>query len=106
MDNPAVVKRVFDFSIETLWKAWADPGQRSKWYDHETFEIKETVSPTKLVFTWPIEGKETTVMLTFRNIDQGKTEVTLTHERLGKASEEHRKGWESTFNNLEKYLKS
>ncbi|MEX1997802.1 MAG: SRPBCC domain-containing protein [Candidatus Andersenbacteria bacterium] len=72
-----------------------------------TFSIIE--APRTLAFSWRWEGSpegETRVMLTFEEIEGGKTKVTLRHEGFAddKAKAMHTQGWESTFNKLEKYL--
>ncbi|HUK60689.1 MAG TPA: SRPBCC domain-containing protein [Stellaceae bacterium] len=74
---------------------------------------REIVPPSRLVLTWAWEedmlthkaGHESLVTLTLRPVG-GKTELTLTHERLeSKGSRDsHAQGWEGCFEKLVKYL--
>ena len=73
--------------------------------------IKELELNKKISFSWKWEGEgmgegETLVTIDLNPLGENKTELTLTHEKLGseKSKIEHTKGWESTLNNLEKAL--
>jgi uncharacterized protein YndB with AHSA1/START domain len=64
--------------------------------------------PRKLSFTWGAEGdpaRQSLITLTFSE-RQGKTELSLRQEGLGSAAnrDQHRAGWNSTLNKLERYL--
>jgi uncharacterized protein YndB with AHSA1/START domain len=71
---------------------------------------REIVPPERLVFTWTWElagavfndGHESLVTVSFAARDNGKTEMTLRHERLGnqEALDSHRHGWTGTFEKL------
>lgn len=67
-------------------------------------EYKVIVPSEKLVFTWNSDFVQNTVVTVhFRRVGDG-TEVTLEHEFLPtvEARENHRKGWTTCLNNLEK----
>ena len=73
--------------------------------------VKELVPNQKLVITWVWEGHdmgdgETLITLDFKALGANSTELTLTHEMLKseKSKAAHTHGWESTFNNLQKFL--
>ena len=67
--------------------------------DHEhTGEYLALDRPRKLVFTWistETHGRATTVSVEMRPHDEGRTELTLTHEGLPDetAGVRHRQGW-------------
>ena len=72
----------------------------------------EIDKPNKLVFTWlwegvPADTHTTTVTIMLKQIDETHTELTLIHEGFPDENmqKEHNMGWESTFNNLEQFLK-
>jgi uncharacterized protein YndB with AHSA1/START domain len=74
-------------------------------------EFKEVVPNQKLVYSWKWEeagdkADDTQMTVEFRKVSDDETEVILTHEFFGseEAAKEHKTGWESTFNNMEKYL--
>ncbi len=72
-------------------------------------EYKEIDPNKKLVFSWKWDGDQrdaTLVTVEFSKITDSKTEVVLTHTGFGdaKVAAEHDLGWESTFNNLRKFL--
>ena len=74
-----------------------------KKYRH-TGEYKVIAPHEKLVFTWNSDfAQNTVVTVNFSQVAEG-TEMTLTHEFLptDKAREDHRKGWTTCLNNLEK----
>jgi uncharacterized protein YndB with AHSA1/START domain len=66
--------------------------------------------PSKIVFTWGPEDKPettSTVTLTFRDSENGKTELTLRHDGLQTADnrDAHGKGWNSALNKLARYVR-
>lgn len=70
-------------------------------------KYKEIEENKKLVFTWRWDGSpEEESMVTVEMEEEGdsKTKLTLTHDGLRETNGEHTKGWESTFDNLDKYL--
>ncbi len=74
-----------------------------KEYKH-TGEYKIIAPPEKLVFTWNSDfAQDTVVTVYFHKVADG-TEITLEHEFLptDEARENHRKGWTTCLNNLEK----
>lgn len=72
--------------------------------------FKEVDPMKKLVYSWKWDGgqmgEETLVTLEFKKISDNETEVILTHDLFEDENQakEHKKGWESTYNKLEKYL--
>ena len=82
--------------------------------DKKTFSARgnyQTVEDQrKLELSWKWDGQDseqTSLMVEFRKVSDRKTEVTLTHSGFTskESKDSHNKGWESTFNKLEKYLK-
>jgi uncharacterized protein YndB with AHSA1/START domain len=74
-----------------------------KEYMH-TGEYKVIAPPEKLVFTWNSDyARDTVVTVYFRGVEDG-TEITLEHEFLmtDEARADHRRGWTTCLNNLEK----
>ena len=69
--------------------------------------FREIVSPERIVMTWQWEGApwESVVTVELKEADGG-TELTLTHSGFPDegAKNDHRKGWESSFIELEKVL--
>jgi uncharacterized protein YndB with AHSA1/START domain len=71
---------------------------------------REIVRPERLVFTWIWEhagaafddGRQSLVTVTFAARDEGTTEITLRHQRLGRreALDSHRRGWTGCFDKL------
>jgi uncharacterized protein YndB with AHSA1/START domain len=72
-------------------------------------EYLEIQKPTKLSFTWAWVGdhEKTTVTVLLKPLSPEETELTLIHEGfLTEASRtEHGKGWTSTLNHLDAFLK-
>jgi uncharacterized protein YndB with AHSA1/START domain len=65
--------------------------------------------PRSLSFTWGVEGdctRQSLITLTF-NERGNKTELILRQEGLGNASnrDQHRQGWNSALNKLDRHLK-
>lgn len=75
---------------------------------------KTVEEPNKLVFTWQWEDGdmggtgETQVTVEFKDMGEGKTEVTLIHDMLPsqEAKTEHEKGWTSLLAHSETYLQA
>jgi uncharacterized protein YndB with AHSA1/START domain len=74
-------------------------------------EYVEITPPERLVFTWTWaghEGHEGTqlVEVDFREREDGRTTVVLTNRGLEdeESRHKHRRGWEGSFNNLERVL--
>lgn len=70
--------------------------------------FKNIDRPRTLSFTWGAEGdpsRQSLITLTFTE-REGKTELTLRQEGLGNAAsrDQHRAGWNSALNKLERYL--
>ncbi|MEZ5316329.1 MAG: SRPBCC domain-containing protein [Vicinamibacterales bacterium] len=69
---------------------------------------REVRPPTRLAFTWWYEGAdfaESLVTIDLRALDDGRTEMTLTHSLLPpRQAAEHREGWLGCFEMLERTL--
>lgn len=70
---------------------------------------REVVPEQKLVFTWDLPGApepETLVTFRLRPIEDGATELTLTHERLPDAAarDSHERGWAGLLDKLPVFL--
>lgn len=78
---------------------------------------KEIHKPTKLVYTWKWDGQEeeTEVTILLRSISQDETELTLTHAGFAEIATEsdianhrthadHKSGWTTAFEKLEKLV--
>lgn len=109
MDNdPVVIERMYDSSIEKLWNALTNPTQMKQWYfdipgfkpevgfefqfygEGKTGEkflhlckIIEAIKNKKLKHSWSYDGYEGESFVTFELFDEeGKTRLKLTHEGL------------------------
>jgi uncharacterized protein YndB with AHSA1/START domain len=78
--------------------------------DHECAGVYREVVPTRrLVFTWSwprtTPERESLVTIVFRAAGSG-TELDFRHEQLfdEKVRDEHREGWASSFDKLERFL--
>jgi uncharacterized protein YndB with AHSA1/START domain len=74
-------------------------------------EYREVLPGRKIVFTWRLEEdedwKDHSSIVTVEFVDrEGGTEVRLTHEKLPTEASrgDHKQGWESVFDKLEKFL--
>ena len=74
---------------------------------------REIVAPEQLIFTFcweqggaPGHGPETVVTLTFADLGEGRTELTLRQEGFATvtARDDHQRGWSSTLERLADYL--
>jgi uncharacterized protein YndB with AHSA1/START domain len=72
--------------------------------------VFKAIEPDRcLVFTWGWEGdavRQSLITLTFRNVGERKTELTLRQEGLGsvESRDGHVRGWDSALNKLERHL--
>ncbi|WP_018612363.1 SRPBCC family protein [Segetibacter koreensis] len=106
-NEPFVIERTFNASIENVWKAITDRDQMKQWYfDISEFKpevgfefefeggsenrrylhkctITEVVAGKKLSHSWQYEGYEGKSFVTFELFPEGdKTRLKLTHEGL------------------------
>lgn len=103
-----VIERVFNASVETVWKAITDIDQMRQWYfpqladfkpqsafetqfnvHHEgkdylhIWKVKEVIPLTKISVEWKYGGYPGNSLVTFNLFAQGnKTKLILTHERI------------------------
>lgn len=108
MNEPFVIERTYNASVERVWKAISDRDEMEKWYfkiaDFKpevgckfTFyggeeggfqyvhlcEVKEVVKERKLSYSWRYEGYEGNSLVTFELFPEGdKTRVKLSHSGL------------------------
>lgn len=105
--EPVIIERIFNASIEKVWRAITDKGQMKKWYfdlsDFKTelgFEfqftatgpgmsyvhlckITEVIPGKKLQYSWRYEGYEGNSFVTFELFEEGtQTRLKLTHGGL------------------------
>ena len=105
--EPFVIERTYNASIEKVWKAITDKDQMKQWYfdiadfvpepDFEfQFEaknegityvhickIREVIPERKLSYSWRYDGYEGNSVVTFELFEEGdKTRLKLTHEGL------------------------
>lgn len=112
MDRPEATAHVEvdgEYRIVMEGKDMPDPKHNGKMPVGGTYKIVE--KPNKLVFSWlwegaPAETHTTTVTILLKKMDEMSTELTLIHEGFPDEHmmNEHNMGWESTVNNLEKFL--
>ncbi len=106
-NEPFVIERTFNASIEKVWKAITDKDQMKQWYfDIAAFKpevgfefqfegrnedkcylhlckITEVVAGKKLTYSWRYDGHEGNSFVTFELFAAGdKTRLKLTHEGL------------------------
>ena len=104
-NEPIIVERIINTSVEKVWKALTDKESMRKWgFDVSDFRpevgfefrmearkddmvfkhvcvVKEVVPNTKLSYSWRYEGYKGDSLVTFELFDEdGKTKVRLTHE--------------------------
>jgi uncharacterized protein YndB with AHSA1/START domain len=127
----ASVERVFDaWTVHAQWQSWIGPegipceipemdarvGGRYKIMMRLTTgqimpivgTFKTIERPARFAFTWKMEGGEHDSLVTVSLRDLGgKTELTLRHDGLLTADnrDAHGRGWNSTLNKLEAFLK-
>lgn len=81
------------------------PDGRVLWITGE-FHLIE--APNKLVYSWRVgtDSNEELVTVSFHPIEDGKTEVTITHERIPDrtARDSHEHGWLGCLGKLASYL--
>ena len=76
-----------------------------------TGTFRDVRPPERLVYTWRWEGEvdaaETLVTVEFRALDDGSTEVALTHGRFPSAelADRHRQGWDDCLDRLDTLLR-
>lgn len=105
--NPSVTERIFQASVEKVWKAITDKNEMRQWYfDLEAFKpeagfefafdageegrqfrhickITEVVAHRKLAYTWRYDGYQGNSLATFELFPEGEqTRLKLTHEGL------------------------
>ena len=103
-DNPIVVERTFQVSIEKLWKAITDKKEMKLWYfDLKEFKpevgfefqfyggserkqythlckVTEVIPDKKIAYNWHYQGYEGNSLVQFELFAEGKgTKVRLTH---------------------------
>lgn len=107
-NEPLIIERVFNASIEKVWNAITDRDEMSKWYfDLEVFkpevgfkfrftggkdpekpymhlcEITEVIPNKKLTHSWRYDGYPGNSFVTFELFNEGnKTKLKLTHSGL------------------------
>lgn len=107
-NEPFVIERTFNVSVERVWKAITDNERMKKWYfDIPAFKaeagaefsfvagdndgkkwvhlctVKEVIPNKKLAHTWRYEGYEGESLVTWELFEEGnKTRVKLTHAGL------------------------
>jgi uncharacterized protein YndB with AHSA1/START domain len=75
-------------------------------------EYREIEEPTKIVFTWnwekTMEGVDSIVTITLKELGPEETELTLRHEQLpdNEAGKQHKEGWTDVLNTLAGVLAS
>lgn len=108
IEQPFIIERVFDASIETVWKAITENELMKQWYFNlpefkaevgfkfsftggpspekqyvHLCEILEVIPSKKLKYTWDYQGYEGSSIVTFELFEEGlKTKIRLTHEGL------------------------
>jgi uncharacterized protein YndB with AHSA1/START domain len=106
-NEPFVIERTYNASIEKVWKAITDKDQMKQWYfDFEKFKpevgfefqfyggtpekqwlhlckITEVIPKRKLTYSWRYDGYEGNSFVTFELFDEGdKTRLKLTHRNI------------------------
>lgn len=107
-NEPIVIERTYNASVERVWKAITDKDQMKEWYfdiaefkaekgfefqfsgigkEGESYlhlcKIIEVIPNKKLKHSWRYDGYEGDSFVTFELFDEGgKTKVKLTHEGL------------------------
>ncbi len=110
--NPLEVRKgetEFDPTVGGTWKS-TTIGEEGDIKFHGIF--KEITAPHKLVMTMEVEGfssdKEETVTALFKELEDGKTEMTFTQAGGNVPAEEYanglKQGWTGFFDALEKYV--
>lgn len=105
---PIIIERVYNASIETVWKAITDKEQMKQWYFNivafkpevgfefeftgespagekynHLCKITEVIINKRLQYSWRYEGYEGNSLVTFELVAEGaKTRLRLTHEGL------------------------
>lgn len=113
MTNPEIVvdlKKGGTYRIVMEGHNMPDPNHNGKMaVGGEYIEINK---PNLLKFSWrwegvPVETHTTIITINLKKIDENSTELTLIHNGFAdeKMRSEHNRGWISTFNKLDLFLK-
>jgi uncharacterized protein YndB with AHSA1/START domain len=134
MQKQLKLERIFKHPAKKIWNAISKADEIGKWFlkadfkvevgynytfTHEDTKIRgevlEVDEPTKLVYTWEVEGSGVASTVTWMLEEKGdETELIIEHISEGDADEnpainpmfmEFQKDWENVYNELEKYLK-
>ncbi len=123
------IKRFIRAPRDRVYAAWTDPAQLKKWFGPKNVKTRNLIADARVggKFCWDCtdpEGKEVTISGEYRELQPGKkivftwqlkedyfdreggTELRLTHEKLpNEASrDDHKQGWNSVLDKLEKFL--
>jgi len=95
--------KVLPVGVESLYTAWVDETQRSQWLGDLPLTIT-TATPRKSIRASFTDG--TRLDVNFYAKDEGKTQVTVEHQRLpdAAAAEAQKTFWAEALNHLRNYL--
>ena len=78
--------------VERLWEAWADDALRERWLPGAGLSVRTATAPKRARYDW--EDGSTRVIVGFTARADGRSTVTLSHERLPDAdTAEEMKAW-------------
>ncbi len=121
------VSRTISTTLQKAWDAWADPKVLSQWFTTNAEQefvvggrysngdgdsgMYKCITPLKHIrFTWESKHHEqgSDVVLEFRERDDGKVRIELTHEKLKskKDADDLKEGWSWAMDCLKLYLET
>jgi uncharacterized protein YndB with AHSA1/START domain len=90
--------------LELLFRAWADPEQRSLWLPEAGLTVRKLTENKSLRLTWSDEASRVDVNLYPKG--EGKSQVSLQHSRISNAeeAEQLKAYWKAALERLSQFL--
>ena len=66
--------------VERLFEAWQDEALRERWLPGDRVRVRTATAPLRARYDW--DDGNSRVVVGFEAVDDGKSRVALTHERL------------------------
>ena len=76
----AGASRTVAVPVERLFAAWDDEGERERWLPEADLHVRTATAPKSARYDW--EDGTTRVIVGFESLDDAKSRVALSHERL------------------------
>jgi hypothetical protein len=89
----AGASRTVHVAVERLFDTWDDEAERERWLPGADLRVRTATAPKSARYDW--EDGTTRVIVGFESLDNGKSRVALSHERLPDAdtAEEMKAYW-------------